>query len=170
MMFPSHLAATVLLGMLLAKVRPFGAKEWLFALGFGVVIDLDHLFQLPRYAATHGGVSAFADVRSIVTWGADWQGFLHSPWAAILVLAFSVAAGSFVPFVFWGLHMVLDFVVARHFVPFGGGLELAILAAMAGAILAVVAWDGRSAPHGVPRYVRDRTVTAVLALLAAVRR
>lgn len=172
MMFPSHLLATLLAGLLLAKVRPWDAKAWALAVGFGVVIDLDHLLQIPRYAATHGGVASLAEVGEVMRWGADWQGFMHTPWAALVVLGACVVFASWAPAAFWGLHMFQDFVVAKHFVTFGGALEWAIVAALAALVLAVLAWDHRPHAHRVafPGYVRERVAFGALSMVTALRR
>lgn len=172
MMFPSHLLATILVALLLSKLRPFEAKDWALALGFGVVIDLDHLLQIPRYAATHGGVASLAQVGDVMRWGADWQGFMHGPWAALVVLVACLGFAGWVPAVFWGLHMFQDFVVARHFVAFGGGVEWVAIAGLAASVLAVLAWEHRLQGARVPfhGYVRDRVALGVLSLATVLRR
>lgn len=132
MMLPSHLLATVLLALLLARRRPFRAKDWLLALGFGVAIDLDHLLQIPAYVMAHG--AAALTPGEMMRWGGAWQGFLHTPWALLPVLGAAAWFRSWWPPVFWGLHMVQDFVVARHYVHFGGPVEWLVVALLAGAV------------------------------------
>lgn len=144
MMFPSHLLATLLGCALLSMVRPLAPREWLLAILFGVVIDLDHLLQFPRYVAQNGW-SALTPA-AMLHWGAAWQGFMHTPWALLLVLPAMLLFGSWMPLAAWGLHMVLDFVVARHLVPFGGALEWAIVGAMLAILGALVLRDHRT--HG----------------------
>lgn len=172
MMLPSHLLATITLGLLLSRLRPFEAKEWALAFAFGVLVDLDHLLQVPRYAATHGGVASLANVGDVLRWGADWQGFFHTPWAALVVALACLGSASWVPAVFWGLHMVQDFVVARHLVPFGGGVEWAIVAALAASVLGLLALDHRAhaARVAFPGYVRERVALGVLSLATVWRR
>ena len=65
MMFQSHLLATLLGCALVGLVRPMDARAWTLALLFGVAIDLDHLLQIPTYAATHGGLSSLADLGNV---------------------------------------------------------------------------------------------------------
>lgn len=132
-MLPSHLLATLLLGLLLSRVRPFKARDWLLALGFGVAVDLDHALQFPAYVAAHG-VAALTPA-AMLQWGGAWQGFMHGPWGLALVAPAVIAFRSPLPLVFWGLHMVQDFVVARHYVRFGGPAEWAIVALLAAAVL-----------------------------------
>lgn len=138
MMLPSHLLATLLVGLLLSIAwRRFQARDWLLALGFGVVIDLDHLIQVPRYVMLHGW-EAFLHPAGMMSWGSQWQGFMHTAWGLPLVLGASVAFRSAWPGLFWGLHMVLDFVVARHYVRFGGGIEWCIIAGLTVAVALLV--------------------------------
>lgn len=157
MMFPSHLLATLLGCALLALVRPVSSREWLLALLFGVAIDLDHLLQLPRYVATHHWSELTP--AAIASWGSDWQGFLHTPWALLVVLPAAFVFASWIPLAAWGLHMVLDFVVARHYVRFGGPVEWAIIGAMAAALLALAARDHRL--HGGGAALREHVLARV---------
>jgi hypothetical protein len=144
MMLPSHLLASLLLGLLLARSRPLEARDWLLALGFGVVIDLDHLLQLPAYVATHG--TAALTPTAVLHWGGAWQGFMHTGWALLLVVPAMLVFRSWLPLVFWGLHMLQDFVVARHLVRFGGPIEWLIVALLAGAVLLVLHLGRDGAP------------------------
>ena len=154
MMLPSHLLATLLLGLVVCRVwRPFTRTQWLLAIGFGVAIDVDHLIQVPAYLAMHG--TAALAPGQMLQWGAAWQGFMHTPWALLLVAPLALLYRSIVPFAFWGLHMAQDFVIARHYVPWGGPLEWAIVAALLAAVGALVWADHRrhGADRSLPRHV-----------------
>jgi hypothetical protein len=157
MMLPSHLLATLIVCALLALVRPMPRREWLLALAFGVVIDLDHLLQMPAYVATHG--LAEMTPAAISAWGAAWQGFMHTPWALALVLPAVFVFRSPVPLVFWALHMVQDFVVARHLVVFGSPLEWAIDLALLG-VLSALAWHDHTR-HGRGASLRAHVLARV---------
>lgn len=148
MMLPSHLLATLLGCALVSLVRPVGPREWLLALGFGVAIDLDHLLQIPTYVASQGagGLTPAA----ILHWGGAWQGFMHTPWALALVLPASLLFASWFPLAFWGLHMVQDFVIARHLVRFGSATEWAIVALLAASLALFVLRDHRMHGSGAP--------------------
>lgn len=152
MMAPSHLLATLILGFLLAKVVPWDARAWLLALAFGVAIDLDHLLELPRYLAAEVPAKGWAALApsALLAHGAAWQGVFHQPLGAVLVLAASLAFRSPVPLVFWGLHMVLDFVVARHYVRFGGPVEWGLVAAGAVALALLALGHHRTVAPTVP--------------------
>lgn len=143
-MLPSHLLASLLLGLLLARFRPFEARDWLLAVGFGVAIDADHLLQFPAYVATHG--TAALTPTAMLHWGGAWQGFMHTGWALLLVLPAMLVFRSWLPLVFWGLHMVQDFVVARHYVHFGGVGEWVVVGAMAGLLVLVLHLGRDGAP------------------------
>lgn len=150
MMLPSHLLGTVLLGLLVSRWRPLSPTEWLLALAFGVAIDLDHLLQIPAYVQANGLAALRPEPMS--RWGSNWQGFMHTPWALAVVLGAAVLSKSWVPPVFWALHMVQDFVIARHLVHFGGTLEWGIVAALALVVAALLLLDHRLAPRS-PRFV-----------------
>lgn len=128
MMFPSHLlgAACLGLGIGLLRGRPFSRQEWTLALAFGVLIDLDHLLAIPAYVS-QVGVAAALDPTNSFSYGAAWQGFMHKPAALALVAPAMLLWRSAWPGVFWGLHMVQDFVIARHYVGFGSVEEFAIM-------------------------------------------
>lgn len=157
MMFPSHLLATLLGCALLSLARPLEPRDWLLALLFGVAIDLDHLLQIPRYIATHGWTQL--DPRTISHWGADWQGFMHTPWALLILLPATLYFWSWIPLAAWTLHMILDFIVAKHYVHFGGPLEYAIMATMTAALIALALRDHRL--HGAERALREHVLSRV---------
>lgn len=152
-MLPSHLAATLILGFLLARVVPWDARAWLLAIVFGVVIDIDHLLEVPRYLLTQvptHGMAALAP-SAILQHGAAWQGIFHNPlWGSLIVVAASLLLWSWIPLVFWGLHMVLDFVVARHYVVFGSPTEFAVLAAMLAVLVPLALLHHRTFGNGQP--------------------
>lgn len=151
MMLPSHLLAVVLAGLLIDRVRPLGRKGWLLALGFGVAIDVDHLLQVPAYVALHGwGALTPA---SMLAWGSAWQGVMHTPWALVPVLGAAILFRSVVPAAAWGLHMVQDFVIARHLVVFGSPTEWAIVAVLT-LLVASVLHLGRREGESLARRAR----------------
>ena len=168
MMFPSHLLGTVLLGLLLSRVRPFSPRDWFIAVGFGVIIDLDHLLQLPAYVQANALASLHpANLGVLMSYGASWQGFMHKPIALLVVAAACVALSSALPLVFWGLHMFQDFVIATRFVVFGSPMEWAIIATLAGLVLALLWADHRRLE--LPRVAFHHHAAARLGLAAFFR-
>lgn len=164
MMIFGHLLATLLLGLLISKIRPFSARDWAFAIGFSVVIDLDHLLQFPRYVATQGW-SALAP-GAILQWGSSWQGFMHEWWAVFLVLAACALFRSWIPITFWLLHMFQDFVIATRFIRFGSMVEWGITLALALGVMTVLLLEHRRAhaPPSLGRFALARLgLTGVLA-------
>jgi hypothetical protein len=98
---------TVLLGLLLTLDR----NEWFMALTFGVLIDLDHLFALPKYVSDNGAAAVLRP-----TW-TDGPGFVyksvfHGTEASFIVGYLSVGWRYFFPFIFWGIHLILDWLQA----------------------------------------------------------
>ncbi|HWG91075.1 MAG TPA: hypothetical protein VNZ52_09540 [Candidatus Thermoplasmatota archaeon] len=165
MMLPAHLAATVLLGLVLARFMPMDTKAWLLALAFGVVIDLDHLIAVPRYLMTHPGGAL--DVSAALQWGAEWQGFMHTPWAILVVVAALVLTRSPIPLLFWALHMFQDFVVAKYWVRWGSPLEWLVTAGLVAAIGMLLYWEHRTAHQQAASfggYLRSRATVTVAAL------
>lgn len=160
-MFPSHLLATLVACSLLSLVRPMSPRDWILAIGFGVVIDLDHLLQFPQYIASHGWGQL--QPATIARWGGEWQGFMHTPWALLVVVPACLIFGSLIPAAFWGLHMVQDFVVARHLVVFGSPTEWAIIGALGGILAALIALDHQR--HGAGAGLKEHVFARVAMVL-----
>lgn len=103
MLTPTHFAIVVFAAMLLRLNR----GEWLVALMFGVVIDVDHLFALPRYVEDNGWSAVLRQ-----TWddgsGLPWKSWFHYPMAAIVVGHLSVGWRFALPLSFWALHLGMD--------------------------------------------------------------
>lgn len=157
-MLPSHLLAVLLACALVAHVRKVLPREWLLAVGFGVVIDIDHLLQFPAYVATHGGFQSLTPA-TILHWGGAWQGVMHTPWALVLVIPVSLFFVSWFPLAFWALHMFQDFVIARHFVRFGGPVEWLIDGVLTILLVWVVLRDHRA--HGGGQALREHVMARV---------
>ncbi len=103
MLSTTHFAVSVLLGLLLNLDR----NEWVVALSFGVLIDLDHLFALPKYVADNGAAAILRP-----TW-TDGPGFVykssfHQADGSFIVGYLSVGWRYFFPFIFWGVHIFMD--------------------------------------------------------------
>lgn len=161
MMFPSHLLATLLVCAGISFFLPLGPKHWALALLFGVVIDLDHLLQIPVYVATHG--FAALTPGEITRWGANWQGFIHTPWALLVVLAACALFASWLPLVGWSLHMFQDFVIATRYVAFGSAMEWAIVGALASILAFIVVRDHQA--HGGNAALREHVFARVAMVL-----
>jgi len=146
MMTPSHLLATLLIGLVWTRVRPWSRHDWAMAVGFGVVIDFDHLTRFPAYLVANGVDGLQAGQMS--GWGAAWQGAFHTPWALAVVVPAALFWRTWVPLAFWALHMLQDFVIATKFVVFGSTTEWLIIASLATLLVGVLAWGHRDAPRG----------------------
>ncbi len=92
-----------MLGLLLNLDR----NEWVVALSFGVLIDADHLFALPRYVQDNGAAAILAP-----TWddgsGLPWKSAYHYGDGAFIVGYLSIGSRLFYPFMFWGVHVAMD--------------------------------------------------------------
>lgn len=103
MLTPAHLTVVVLVAMLLRLNR----DEWFIALMFGVVIDADHLFALPRYVSDNGWAAVLRQSWDDAS-GLPWKSWLHYPMAAIVVGHLSLGWRFALPLAFWGLHVGMD--------------------------------------------------------------
>lgn len=133
-MLPTHLAASLVLGLLLARTVGMDARAWMLALLFGVAIDVDHLFEVPAYLAVavpEKGLLAAVSPAALLAHGGGWTSFFHEPPGAAVAASVALAFGTAVPAAFWLLHVGLDRLVARDVVPFAGPLEWALLVALA---------------------------------------
>lgn len=103
MLTPTHLTVVILAAMLLRLNR----DEWVVVLLFGVVVDADHLFAVPRYVSDNGWAALLRQ-----TWddgsGLPWKSWFHYPHAAIVVGYLSLGWRLALPLAFWALHVGMD--------------------------------------------------------------
>lgn len=169
MMLPTHLVATILLGLVLARVWPgWDARSWMLAIAFGVAIDIDHFAQVPGYLATQlpaQGLAALSPA-ALKAYGGGWSAFFHQPIGAAVVFAVAVALHDAVPVLAWSLHRGLDTLVGRGIVEFAGPVELLLLAVLAG-LVAVLGRQHVAArwPHLTPSAWAQMAVRAQLVQL-----
>jgi hypothetical protein len=105
MLATTHLIASLLLIQLMSLDR----NDAFVGLLFGVFIDVDHFFGLKDYISTNG-ISGLMHLDQLIHPEGQWKSLLHSPVAAIVVGQASVASRLAVPFVFWGVHLLMDYV------------------------------------------------------------
>jgi hypothetical protein len=105
MLTTTHLAVTILLCLVLN----LNQDEWAIALMFGVMIDADHLFGAPRYIS-HNGWGALLRRSWDDGTGHPWRSLLHYPVGAFVVAPLSVGWRYFLPFLFWALHLEMDYI------------------------------------------------------------
>jgi len=103
MLTPTHLLVTVLIVMLLRLNR----DEVFIALMFGVVIDIDHIFALPRYVEDNGWAAILRQSWDDGT-GLPWRSWLHHPMSAIVVGHLSEGWRYLLPLPFWAIHLGMD--------------------------------------------------------------
>ncbi|MHB8604171.1 MAG: hypothetical protein ACYDCK_02855 [Thermoplasmatota archaeon] len=147
MMLTTSLLATAALGLIASQWHPFTRRDWALAVSFAVLVDADHLANIPSYLASHHGAAGF-DALTMLHWGMAWQGALHTWWALAIVIPVAVFMRTWIPVGFWGLHMVLDFDVATRHIVWGSLEEWAFDAALLLVVVALLAWDHRRHGHG----------------------
>ncbi len=99
----THLAISLLLIQLLSLDK----NDAFIALMFGVVIDVDHLFGLNSYARTNG-IASILDFDSLMNAGGQWKSLLHNPISVMIVGPISVGSRMAIPLIFWGVHILMD--------------------------------------------------------------
>ncbi len=121
MLTPTHLIVCVFIGLLLHLNR----NEWFVALTFGVVIDVDHVFALPRYVSDNGWSAILRP-----TWddasGLPWRSLLHEPVGGFIVGYLSIGWRLMLPLIFWGVHVFMDR-LQIEFIDYSTPIESAIL-------------------------------------------
>jgi len=127
----THLAAAVLIGLLLNLNR----DEWFVALTFGVFIDADHLFALPRHVSDNGWAALLWP-----SWddgsGLPWRSLLHQPIGFFVVAPLAIGWRYMLPLLFWGVHVGMDelqMATLEH----SAVIESTLLAAVCSGILAL---------------------------------
>lgn len=127
----THLVIAVLMGMLLNLDR----NEWFAALTFGVLVDADHLFALPRYVDDNGWTAIFRP-----TWddasGLPWKSLLHYPVGAIIVGPLAVGWRYLVPLTFWAVHVAID-QLQNELIEYTNPIEAAMFAGACAGVLYV---------------------------------
>ena len=81
--------------------------EWFAALTFGVIIDADHLFAVPRYVSENG-VAAILNPSWDDGSGLPWKSAFHHPEGAFVVGYLSIGWRLLIPLIFWGTHVAID--------------------------------------------------------------
>lgn len=81
--------------------------EWFIGLMFGVFIDIDHVFAIPRYVQENGFLALLTPTLEDPS-GHPWKSLLHRPVGAFIMMPLSVGWRFFFPALFWGVHMCMD--------------------------------------------------------------
>lgn len=116
MLLPTHFIIT----SIIATAMQLKGTELLLAFLFGVLIDFDHLASFSRLKYY------FSAETKKIAWKMNaykkTHTIIHEPVFILAVWIFSYLARSYIPIIFWSLHVFLDHVVIRcemqPFVPF----------------------------------------------------
>jgi hypothetical protein len=148
MLTTTHLAVALFVGMLMRLNR----DEWFIAIMFGVIVDADHLFALPRYIEANGWGAILRQ-----TWddgsGLPWRSWFHHPMSAIVVGHLSEGWRFLLPLPFWAIHLGMDWLQLAAS-EYNTVIESSILLVSIGGILYVgySDWVSLSEQSGVRRY------------------
>jgi len=93
----------VLVTALGVNILNLAGNDVLYAYTFGVLPDLDHIVKIPNYLKDNG----FKFVRKY-----PWRTFLQEPVMLLPIAVFSLVVASFVPFLFFGIHLLLDYLIS----------------------------------------------------------
>ncbi|MGQ9586759.1 MAG: hypothetical protein ACUVT7_00010 [Thermoplasmata archaeon] len=105
MLAVTHLIVSLLLIQLFLLDR----NDAFVALLFGVFIDVDHILGLKDYVQANG-FSAVLDFDSLSHAEGHWKSLMHSPTAVAIVAPLALASRLAIPLVFWGVHILMDYV------------------------------------------------------------
>ncbi len=100
----THLIVTLLLITLLNLDK----NDSFVALLFGVFIDVDHLLGLKDYVAANG-LASVLDLGDLMQPEGQWKSMFHNPVAVMVVGPVSTGSRLALPLLFWGVHMVMDY-------------------------------------------------------------
>ncbi len=95
--------------LVLAKAMSLNSSDLLIALVFGVGVDIDHLLKLPLY---------FSLPKSKRKRHLNWRTPLQEPISLLWVAPLSIYLSSFVPVIFFSLHLLLDYLMSYSKRPF----------------------------------------------------
>jgi len=105
MLAVTHLIVSLLLIQLFLLDR----NDAFVALLFGVLIDVDHVLGLKNYAQANG-LAAMLDFDSLMHADGHWKSLMHNPIAVAIVAPLAFAYRMAIPLVFWGVHILMDYV------------------------------------------------------------
>ncbi len=99
----------ILITVLIIHLMDLSGIDVLWALLFGILIDLDHLVKIPLYVKQNG----FSVIRY---W--NWRTPLQEPISLLWVIPLSVYLNTFVPVLFFLSHIALDYIKGFEKKPF----------------------------------------------------
>ena len=85
-----------------------GPERWL-AYAFGVAIDIDHVVKLPFYLKFAKGKGK--------QMGYYWRSSLQEPAGFLWIIPLSIYLGTFVPVLFYAIHLAMDYSVSFEKMP-----------------------------------------------------
>ena len=104
-----NLLAHLLITLLLSEIMNLSQTEILWALLFGVIIDFDHLLKIPLYLKQNG-------LKMVRYW--NWRTSLQEPVSYLWIIPLSFYLQSWVPIIFFSVHLMLDYLCCFEKKPF----------------------------------------------------
>ena len=148
MLTPTHLMVVVLVAMAMRLNR----DEWFIALMFGVVVDADHLFALPRYVSDNGWDAVLRQSWDDAS-GLPWKSWFHYPVSAIVVGYLSLGWRLALPLAFWSAHLGMDWLQLQLAGYNTVGESAILVGSTAGALyIGYSRWSIRTGGSGLPGY------------------
>lgn len=99
----------VLITALGVKAMNLTGNDLFYAYAFGVLPDLDHIVKIPRYLKEN----KLKIVRHF-----HWRTFFQEPIMLLPVFVFGLLVQSWVPFVFFSIHVLMDYLMSFEKLPF----------------------------------------------------
>lgn len=99
----------ILVTALVAKAMNLSGNDLVWAYAFGVLPDLDHLVKIPAYIKKN----KFGIERHF-----PWRTFLQEPIMLIPVFVYSLFIHNWVPFIFFTMHILMDYLISYEKHPF----------------------------------------------------
>lgn len=156
----THIAFALALILLLNLNR----SEAMVALAFGVFIDIDHFWGLCSYVKAEG-LTNISNISDMMASDVQWKSVLHSPVSLAMIVPLSSSFRFFIPTIFWGSHIVMDF-MQQNFLGIASPAEFAIFGILLVSIIFLRARTiGKShvSFKEIPRFMAGETKEMVIA-------
>jgi membrane-bound metal-dependent hydrolase YbcI (DUF457 family) len=98
-----NIIAHILITILFVELTGITGLDIIWAVIFGVLIDLDHLIKLPLYLKQNG-------LTVVRLW--DWRTPFQEPISYLWVLPLSLFLQTWVPVFFFSIHLSLDYLMS----------------------------------------------------------
>ncbi|MFX0151544.1 MAG: hypothetical protein ACFFAJ_12230 [Candidatus Hodarchaeota archaeon] len=98
-----NVIAHILITILFIELTDIKGIDILWAVIFGVIIDLDHLIKIPLYIKQNG-------LKIVRLW--DWRTPFQEPISYLWIIPLSIFLQTWVPLFFFTIHILLDYLMS----------------------------------------------------------